>query len=1266
MKKIIVLMIMVISISSLFASAIIVQDHYRWRNDDGDEVNATWIADEDTGITINSDANIRIRFDLSNRSAEQEAGLNTANLQYSLDEINWVDITTDGSSNHFVLSLSNYFDDGDPAPSDFLTNETTNQASGEMYETTSNFSGTFPVVTGFEYEWCIKPTATIQNADYYFRVDGIVTGGSFSNTFSSSRSATLTYGAALTTYEIGSGTYEFDYPLHTYDMDSRLQTIYYSSEFPGGMQIYSILLDVSQLPGSNLENLHIRMKETVDTSLSLFDNTGLIEVAHLTNVSIPATGWWEIPLDIPFYYSGILNLLIDFCIDNSALGSSGATLADEYPGTNRSCAMWSWLANGNLLNYGSNVDVYDYANNIQFEGFPWNPDLGNLEGNVAQYGTGSAIPDATIEIISSGLTTTSDANGDYVFYNMIPGFYDLTCSVEGYIDATATNVEIIADDTTILNFDMTWAEIVVDPTEITATLNPNETLEGTFNISNTTAGNGELEYFISFSVDEQREITYIADENAKKADIISVGNSVPLDKIGDYFTTEPELFDTEISVDKNGKYNTKTEPNEPITIFRNEEVFGNDDHEFYEDFEHRGNIFHCTSATVLEEHRFYMNIPEPVEMWFCVYEGDVQVGIYDLVSISNIPESGTGLGWYSSGTVNVPLYPEKYYMILTIFRDYAYYYYEYYVTPYPYPASFGELIAAAGWSWDPDAYFPPPATHDVPAYAFGDPIDVALYQTLVTSNAWFVIDDLASGTVLPGDNIDIPYTFDSTNLGGETKTGHLTIYNNVGDDLITPITLTITGTALLPPENVEIDNTTGLLTWEEPAGEVNGYNIYLDDEFVELVTENQYQFENLEPGATYTAGVTAVYDGGESIIVEVEFTFYPPINYPPENVAIDDQSGLLTWDAPSDYLFMDNFDYYTAGDYLCTQSDNWTTWTNNPGGNNDAFVSDDQAHSGANSVLIDQGSESDIIHLFGNLTTGAYDVSIWFYVEPGFGGYYNLLQEFTEFGSRTEWGIEVFFDADESGFINAGGANSAAFTYPAGTWFKCTTLVDLDNDHAELYVDGQFVHEWQWSIPATGGEPGINALGAIDIFANAPTGDTYKYYFDDFSYFVVNTRELLGYNIYLDDMTTPIAENIPDLEYQLTSLIYNQQYTAGVSAIYDEGESEIIEIYFTYIGTSAENDVVAATKLNNNYPNPFNPTTTISFSLKETGYVTIDIYNIRGQLVKTLVNGEFDDAHHEVVWDGKDNSGKNTGSGVYFYKMKAGKFAQTKKMILMK
>jgi len=195
MGKIIFMMIMVLSISSIFAVAVIVQDHYRWRNDDGTEVNATWKAAEDAGITIDSDDNIRIRFDISNRNDETEAYLSAANLQYSLDETNWIDITTDNSTNHFVLSLSDYFADGDPAPSNLLTNhvETTTQASGNMYETTTYFGGIFSVVTGFEYEWCIKPTANITDTNYYFRIWGTVTGGSFSNTFSSAQSALLIF-----------------------------------------------------------------------------------------------------------------------------------------------------------------------------------------------------------------------------------------------------------------------------------------------------------------------------------------------------------------------------------------------------------------------------------------------------------------------------------------------------------------------------------------------------------------------------------------------------------------------------------------------------------------------------------------------------------------------------------------------------------------------------------------------------------------------------------------------------------------------------------------------------------------------------------------------------------------------------------------------------------------------------------------------------------------------------------------------------------------
>ena len=88
--------------------------------------------------------------------------------------------------------------------------------------------------------------------------------------------------------------------------------------------------------------------------------------------------------------------------------------------------------------------------------------------------------------------------------------------------------------------------------------------------------------------------------------------------------------------------------------------------------------------------------------------------------------------------------------------------------------------------------------------------------------------------------------------------------------------------------------------------------------------------------------------------------------------------------------------------------------------------------------------------------------------------------------------------------------------------------------------------------------------------------------------------------------------------------------------------------------------------LKNAYPNPFNPSTTLSFELSFPELVSIDIYNVKGQLVKTLVKGSYNTGKHSIVWDGKDNKGKSACSGVYFYKMQAGKDSQTKKMMLMK
>ena len=106
-------------------------------------------------------------------------------------------------------------------------------------------------------------------------------------------------------------------------------------------------------------------------------------------------------------------------------------------------------------------------------------------------------------------------------------------------------------------------------------------------------------------------------------------------------------------------------------------------------------------------------------------------------------------------------------------------------------------------------------------------------------------------------------------------------------------------------------------------------------------------------------------------------------------------------------------------------------------------------------------------------------------------------------------------------------------------------------------------------------------------------------------------------------------------------------------------------IDFTLFTGSGE-IIIPATRLDNNYPNPFNPITNIDFSIKETGNVIIEVYNLKGQLVNTLINEIKEMGDHTAIWNGTDNAGKPVSSGVYFYKMKTDNYTATKKMILMK
>ena len=88
--------------------------------------------------------------------------------------------------------------------------------------------------------------------------------------------------------------------------------------------------------------------------------------------------------------------------------------------------------------------------------------------------------------------------------------------------------------------------------------------------------------------------------------------------------------------------------------------------------------------------------------------------------------------------------------------------------------------------------------------------------------------------------------------------------------------------------------------------------------------------------------------------------------------------------------------------------------------------------------------------------------------------------------------------------------------------------------------------------------------------------------------------------------------------------------------------------------------------LQQNQPNPFNAATAIAFSLEQTGYVSLVIYDLLGRKVRTIVDEDLSSSSHTATWDGKDDYGANVTTGVYFYRLTAGNQVSSRKMLLLK
>ena len=301
-------------------------------------------------------------------------------------------------------------------------------------------------------------------------------------------------------------------------------------------------------------------------------------------------------------------------------------------------------------------------------------------------------------------------------------------------------------------------------------------------------------------------------------------------------------------------------------------------------------------------------------------------------------------------------------------------------------------------------------------------------------------------------------------------------------------------------------------------------------------------------------------------------------------------------------IFADNFDSYTAGTQLVVQNSiDWRTWSaGGAGTGEDPFVSDAYSNSGPNSVVI--MPNNDLVKTYGSKTSGVWSIAFNMYIPNGQAGYFNTMAGFDP--NTNSWAMWVDFNVGGGAVLDGVPGSPVAFTYAYDTWQMVEVIIDLDQDLAELHLDGAVIHQWQWT---DGGTTPLR-LDATDFFG-ATAND--EMYIDD----------------YVFDTAASLTPN----------------------SIGD--------------GTNA---LPTTFDLAQNYPNPFNPTTTIKYQLPKKADVKIVIYNMLGQVVRTIVDKSVDAGYQEVVWDGLNDTGNRVATGVYIYRMETDKFVKAHKMIMMK
>jgi len=388
-----------------------------------------------------------------------------------------------------------------------------------------------------------------------------------------------------------------------------------------------------------------------------------------------------------------------------------------------------------------------------------------------------------------------------------------------------------------------------------------------------------------------------------------------------------------------------------------------------------------------------------------------------------------------------------------------------------------------------------------------------------------------------------------------------------------------------------------------------------------------------------------------------------------------------------------DFESFIAGQQVaCQDPVNWTTWSQLPCSAEDATISTNYAHSGTKSFVIVPAN--DFVKPLGDKTTGQWYMSFWMYIPTGKYGYFNTLNTFPA-STTGHWGMEVYFGyGGPTGPPTPGMGHLLSvptqidFPFSHDTWFMVTVMVNLNTDQAQFWYNSTLINTWQW----TRGNPGTYALrlAANDFYGPSQTsGD--ECYYDDYWYadspvpveltsFTGNVNNLGQVVLNWETATEvnnqgfEIERRTETSEYRTVGFVEgNGTITEPRSYIYTDVTAENGINYYRlkqvdFNGTyeylnEIEVDVNGPLTfdLAQNYPNPFNPSTSINYSVPESGNIRLSVFNIVGEEVAVLVEGFSQAGFYEVTFDAS-----NLSTGVYLYKLQSANSVQTKKMMLLK